>query len=190
MNQPAHEAPQEAIKAMLDGSIRYNLWNKIIRRSLFMDNGLWFEEGRNMGEDMLVLPLFAHARKLVSIQKPVYHYFSQNTFSQTKEYSDAQIRDVTLNVDRTIGLLRETITIDEAYYSFFKLNAKLPFLISEQRASYQQWQRLYPEANTHILRNRQQAFRTRLLQYAAYKKQYWLVWLYNIIVYRIVLRFS
>lgn len=36
MKQPAYGTPLEALKAMLSGAMKYNVWNKLIRRSLYV----------------------------------------------------------------------------------------------------------------------------------------------------------
>lgn len=50
-------------------------WVKLVRRSLFVDNGISYEPGINLSEDSLILyKLMMSNPKVVQIQKPLYHY--------------------------------------------------------------------------------------------------------------------
>lgn len=49
---------------MLIGPMHYNVWNKLIRRSLFTDYQIFFPEGYSMGEDMTMMMVAACAKKL------------------------------------------------------------------------------------------------------------------------------
>lgn len=71
---------------------------------------------------------------------------------------------------------------------YFKLCVKLPFLISTDISMYKLWGKWYDEANGYILKNRTVCARTRILQWMAWKKQYWFVWLYNMIIQKFVYR--
>src|SRR5690606_25768241 len=70
--------------------------------------------------------------------------------------------------------------------NFFKLNLKLPFLITENRNMYSLWRNWFPEANKYIAKNPSFSLRIKFLQYLAIYKVDWLVWLYNIILNRVV----
>ena len=64
MKQPAYDAPLEALKALLDGRMKYNVWNKLVKRSLYVDNNISFPAGHGMGEDMTMIRLAACATKV------------------------------------------------------------------------------------------------------------------------------
>lgn len=69
--------------------------------------------------------------------------------------------------------------------NFFKLNAKMPLLITDDRASHRLWAATFPEANRYIMQNRMQSLRMRLVQWMAAKGQFWAVRMY----YRLVFKF-
>lgn len=54
----------------------YHTWDKLIRRTLFIDNAINYEPGINMGEDHLILQkiLFIRPLKIKSIPEALYHY--------------------------------------------------------------------------------------------------------------------
>ena len=64
MKQPSYETPLEALKAMLSGAMKYNVWNKLVKRSLYVDNNIQLPAGYGMGEDMTMMMLFANAQKV------------------------------------------------------------------------------------------------------------------------------
>ena len=55
MKQPSYDTASDALKGMLGGAMKYNVWNKLIRRRLYVDNGIVFPSGYGMGEDMTMM---------------------------------------------------------------------------------------------------------------------------------------
>lgn len=73
--QVADENAEFIIKRMLSGSLHAGLWNKLVKRSLFVDNNILFPDGIDLREDMgfLILSLM-HAKKVEYLPKAFYHY--------------------------------------------------------------------------------------------------------------------
>lgn len=186
MKQPSFETPIEALKAMLSGGMKYNVWNKLVRRSLYTDNDIQFPAGYGMGEDMTMMMLFAHAQNVAYIPKAYYHYIKTNTNAFSQTYSDKHLVELKHNVQRIIDYMqnvyREAL---EKELNFFKLDVKFPFLIAGQ---YKRWEEWYPEANTYILQNKTVSVRTRYIQWLASKRQYWVVGLYSWVLNNFVYR--
>ena len=191
MKQPNYPSPLEALKGMLSGSMKYNVWNKLVRRSIYTENGIRFPEGHNMGEDMTMMQLFACARTVRYLPKAYYHYVRLNahSFTQTSD-SKAQeqhLEDLRYNVQRTISFIEKHYGQKlEREIAFFKLESKFPFLITTDRASFCRWTEWFPEANAYILQNKNVSFRSRLLQFMAAKGQFWYVRLYYMLLIRLV----
>lgn len=177
MKQPYFNTPMEALKAMLSGGMKYNVWNKLVRRSLYTDNGIEFPSGYGMGEDMTMMMLFAHAQKISYVPKAYYHYIKTNTNAFSQTYSDKHLVELKHNVQRIIDYMQKVCGgALEKELNFFKLDVKFPFLIAGQ---YKRWEEWYPEANTYILQNKTVSARTRYIQWFASKRQYWVVGLYS-----------
>ncbi len=69
-------------------------WNKLIKRDLYMDNGIRYVEGVDYNEDLLVmLPLCYHARRIVKLDRAFVHYVQTNGSSFTKRISRKNIED-------------------------------------------------------------------------------------------------
>lgn len=180
---------KELFVKMCRGVMRWNLWLFLVRRSLYEVNDIRFEEGMNMGEDMMVMMRLALCSGKVSILKiPLYHYIQTKSDSLTKNWAKAYFEQITANVQMVEDYLKVNYP-DNRFaeeLNFLKLNIKLPLLISLSTDDYKKWQKWYPEANRSIMNNTDIAFRTRMIQFIAAKRQYWLLKLYNLLVVKLV----
>ena len=188
MNQPSFTESKDAIQKMLNGSMRWNLWLFLVRRSLYEKHQIRFVPGLNMGEDLLVMvKLFIHAGKVVFLNKGLYHYGQSNGQSLTKIYSDVHIQEVVANVKEVEQYLLNSSFAGQLGSSidFLKLNIKLPLLISDQVEQYQRWLNWFPEVNDKVMYNSALPLRTRYIQWLAVKGHFWVIKLY----YRVVIKF-
>lgn len=188
MKQPYYDTPINALKGMLSGAMKYNVWNKLVKRSLYEQNGIYFPEGHGMGEDMTMMHLFAYAKKVYYLPEAFYHYVRFNTegFTQIGGKTDERkLADLRYNVQRTISFMENHFghQLDKEL-AFFQLEAKFPFLITDDKSSYLRWKEWFPEANRYIWQNKQLSFRSRFLQDMADRGQFWYVCLY----YRLVIK--
>lgn len=187
MKQPSFDTPMEALKAMLSGGMKYNVWNKLVKRSLYVDNNISFPAGYGMGEDMTMMMLFAHAKSVAYIPRAFYHYVKLNTGAFSQTYSDRHLVELKHNVERIAVYLQAAVDDNiEKELAFFKLEAKFPFLITDKHSKYRLWSEWYPEANSYIPVNSNVSARSRCLQWAAWKGQWWIVWLHYQLVIRVV----
>ena len=189
MNQPSFTSPWDAIEKMLSGTMRWNLWLFMAKRSLYEKHHIRFIPKMNMGEDLMVtIKLFTHAQNVKYIGRALYHYGQGNPESLTKVYSDRHIAEVTRNVEEVGYYLQQSSYKDQlgSLLDFLKLNIKLPLLISNRKEDYRKWLAWFPEANGKIMENKQLALRTRLLQFAAYKKWFLLLQIYDRLVTKVI----
>lgn len=187
MRQPSYPTSLEALKGMLSGVMKYNVWNKLVRRCLYADNGIAFPDGYGMGEDMTMMRLFSCARRVAYVGKAFYHYvkLNSNAFSQT--YSERHLIELRHNTDSTLAYLNGKYGSALANeYEYFKLDVKFPFLITDDYKKYNLWQKWYPEANQYILSNKRLSLRSRMLQLLAAKKCFWLIAAYYKLVYKFI----
>lgn len=187
MRQPELSTSFDALKSMLGGGMKYNVWNKLVKRILYTDNRIQFPEGHGMGEDMTMIMLFVHARNVKYVPKAFYHYVKLNTSAFSSTVSDKHWIDLRYNLDNTVNYISNVYGNRlEQDIAFFKLEAKFPFLIMGNSKLFRLWKEWYPEANKYILQNKNISYRSRMLQWFAWKKQYWIVWLYNIVISKFV----
>lgn len=187
MKQPAYDTPLEALKAMLSGVMKYNVWNKLVRRSIYVENKIDFPAGYGMGEDMTIMLLFAYAERISYLPHAFYHYVKLNTNAFSQTYSKRHLQELQHNVatitDKLETLFGNTL---EQEISFLKLEAKFPFLFSNDRKKRKLWQEWYPEANRFILQNHNISMRSRLIQWCAWKNLNFIVSIYRLLLNRIV----
>ncbi|MGM9767302.1 MAG: glycosyltransferase family 2 protein [Candidatus Cryptobacteroides sp.] len=191
MKQPYYGTPMEALKAMLGGAMKFNVWNKLVKRSLYIDNGVLFPAGYGMGEDMTMMLLFAYAKRVAYLPKAFYHYVKLNTNAFSQTYSERHLEELRHNVQNTEARLN--ILYGDALkqeISFLKLEAKFPFLLSSDKRKQQLWREWYPEANEYILKNHNISIRSRAIQWCAWKRLDFIVslyqWFLNKLVYGII----
>lgn len=188
MSNPVYETADSMLRqGLLGGNMKYNVWNKLVRRSLYTNNDILFPAGHAMGEDMTMIRLAACAKSVAYVPKALYHYVKLNANAYSATISERHKIDIRFNVDQTVESLEKKFvnTLDKEI-AFFKLNTKLPFLITDDSSQYEVWKEWWPEANKYIGENKQQALRTRLVQWLAAKGQFWAVKLYFKVVYKLV----
>lgn len=187
MKQPDYDTPMEALRGILSGAMKYNVWNKLVKRSLYVENQICFPEGYGMGEDMTMIRLFACAQKVTYLPEAFYHYVKLNGEAFTNTFSERHLRDIKHNVDETTAFVcNKVVSRIHPYIDYFKLNVKYPFIISDKREMYQLWRCWYPEANDSIGTNPHSSLRSKVLQYAAKYKQYWVLWLHYKLIHQFV----
>jgi glycosyltransferase involved in cell wall biosynthesis len=189
MNQPAFQTPWEALEKMMLGTLRWNLWLFLVKRSLYEQHNIRFTPGMNMGEDLMVMvKLFSYAEHVAFIDEALYRYRQSNSASLTKTYTDAHIEQVTRNINDVESFLKASRYASKLgnLMEQLKLNIKLPLLISAKTKQYKRWRNWFPEANAYVWDNKALPLRTRLIQYFAWKKQFWLLKIYYYFVIRFV----
>ena len=134
-----------------------------------------------------MMMLFARAQKVAYIPRAFYHYVKLNTGAFSQTYSDRHLVELKHNIQRICDYMQITLGDKvEQELAFFKLDAKSPFLISDDSNKYKLWQEWYPEVNSYILQNKNVSFRSRILQWFAWKGQFWLVKLHYYLLYKLV----
>ena len=191
MRQPDCATPQEALKAMLAGRMKFNVWNKLVRRHLYADGQVSFPEGYAMGEDMTMMLLFAVASRVAYVPRAFYHYVKLNAEAYSRNFSLRHWESVRYNIRRVESALCGRGDLD-LEIACMKLEAKFPFLMSGDREMYRLWMLNYPEANAYISKNRYVSFRRRAVQWCAARDWWWPVrlhyWLVGRLVYGIIYR--
>lgn len=185
MKEHYYKTPQEALRACLVGNMKYNVWNKLVRKSLYDKNNIFFPEGRSMGEDMTMMRLLACSRKTGFVPKALYHYVKTNNCSITSIYSDEHIADLEKNVSWTVDFVCRHIDEKRILKDIvnFKLSTKLPFLISYKKSDFEHWLKMFPEVNDKSFYT-DQSLRIRLIQLWASRKWYTLLRMHYFFIYK------
>ena len=187
MRQADYSTPLEALKKLMGGVMRWNLWLWAIRRDLWGD--LRFEPDANMGEDMMaVLSLLGRASSVSQIHKPLYSYNAVNSASISKQFGGKNRAQIERNLKRLEENLKRTVLQDDLgdSISYLKLYLKLPLLQSTDREDYRVWYSWMPESNAYAVKNPLLPLHTKVQQWMAEHKLYIGLKLYYILIYRFI----
>lgn len=185
LSQPNYSTPVEALYGIMRGEMKYNVWNKLVRRELYSANDIKFPSGLGMGEDMTMIKLFCNAKTSAYVSNAYYHYVKINTQAFSQTYSATHLKELLQNVADLSDYLEKRL--GENYtelISYFKLEVKFPFLISDKKEKYKVWQDWFRDANDYVWKNPSISFRRKLLQGMASLNQWWYVKLYYKALYK------
>lgn len=188
MPMPCYADTDTALRGLLSGQLRWNLWLFMIRRDLYLKSQAHFIEGADMGEDMFILiKLFSYAKSVAFVPEALYHYVKQNNCSVTTLSPQLLMQRQKRNLDEVIKFLTNNCKSNyQRELNFFKLIVKMPLLITDDERSYQVWSKSFPEANKYIMDNKLQSLRMRLIQLMASRKNFWIIKFYYRFVYKFV----
>ncbi len=134
---------------ILSGQTMTCVWNKLIKRELYITNSIKTIEGVNLGEDFTVIPkLIFYAKKISKVDKFLYHYIQFNSESYTKKVNLKYIK----NLEGVISLLELFFDdLDPKYKNSLlecKLRKKLELILKVDNELMSYVVNLYPETNT------------------------------------------
>ncbi len=82
-------SPKDLNLAVIKHDVPNNIWGRLIRRSLYVDNNIRVTDGVNMSEDLNVLPRLLYYSKLISsVPNVLYFYDCTNSSSYTASFSE------------------------------------------------------------------------------------------------------
>lgn len=181
--QPRFDAPEDAVRGMLRGTMKYNVWNKLCRRSLYTNNNITFPDGKSMGEDLTMIMVFLHAKGCAYVNKPLYNYV-QNPNQMTAVYNEEKLESLRYNCNRLSQYIDQHF--DQigyrTEYSALKQLMKWPFLLDGKYSSYQRWHRWFPESNAYIWQTKGVNTRIKFIEWCAAKHLLPIIWLHYILV--------
>jgi hypothetical protein len=93
MERPHFQTRQGFILDMVKPSIHHTIWGRMIRKSLYTDNGIQAKEGVNIGEDLQVMSQLAYyAGQVESIWDVVCFYDCTNDLSYMNQFDTRHIK--------------------------------------------------------------------------------------------------
>lgn len=186
ISQPYFPTPLEAVRGMLRGSMKYNVWNKICRRALYEDNHICFPDGHAMGEDLTMIMVALHAQRCVYVDKTLYNYV-QNEGQMTANYDQKKLASLRFNCDRLQNYIQsnfQDLSLESENASLCQL-MKWPFLLDGKLSSYRKWQKWFPESNRHIWQTKGVNFHIKFIEWCAAKHLFPIVWLHYLLVIKL-----
>ena len=154
--EPSFASGQEALLAYLKGKGTTSaMWNKLIRRSLYLQYNIKCKEGCNFAEDAVVTyPLYAVANKVVRLQETLYAY-QINPASMAGTTDKEKLSKAYRQIDENIQTVQDRFKqfgIDVQFpkeYNWWLLCLKASVLYRERNVS--KWKSMYPESHQYLL---------------------------------------
>ncbi len=176
--EPKANCADEAVKHMLSRTMQYNVWNKLVRISIYRENGITFPTGRSMGEDITMIKLFAVADKVCYLPKAYYHYIKWNTGAMTQVFNQKKLKELKENIeDLSHFLCHRRPAVFDNEMDYMKLWAKFRFLLTSGKGgTYKMWKEWFVDSNKSICILPGANTRIKLLMKMAAKNQWWFVW--------------
>jgi len=123
-------------RMLLQNTVSHQLWARLIRRQLFVDHELYFEEGINQGEDYSMMPRVLFYATRFTINRLVYHYRVDRvgTFTDHKPLhhvvsylkANGRVKDYFLENDQEgVYLTALQIGLLKAYYTGVEAGMKM-----------------------------------------------------------------
>lgn len=159
IKQEIIESPEALLDAVMREYFMGNLWNKLIKRNLFVRNNVRFLDGVNMAEDTnVLLKVLALSITVKYIPIAYYHYVISNSNSLTHNSNqiiraESQYNHITSLIDAIDYLSSfylERITKENMI--IYKLLAKRLYLFSSNMNNFKLWSDIYPEVNPFVFR--------------------------------------
>lgn len=189
MRQADYDTPVQALKNLMGGTMRWNLWLFMVKRELIENNNIRFIPGANMGEDMMfMLKAFSFASIVKQIHQSLYCYNAVSTSSISRQFSEERRKEVSENLGQALECVGKSEYADELalYFNQLKLYVKLPLLMSTVKSNYLIWYNWMPEANGDYFANKSLPVRTRMVQWMAANRLWVGVKTYYVFVYKLV----
>lgn len=147
------ELPQkgkEIIKSWYKHVVPLYCHNKLVRRSIYVDNNILPWDNLNMWEDMsLFARILYYAENVTQVHGTYYHYNRCNTGAMTYFYGIKEARQM-IQIARNIEIFySDKFDKKEFQYTInaYKYLAKLN-LITDSFSMYKQFRKIFPESNS------------------------------------------
>lgn len=143
------DAPTYA-KGLILNTVQGNIWNKIIKRSLFEEHKIKFIEGLDVAEDYNVLFKILHfSRNIIHLNESLYYYCHNNPDSLSKQLNSRRIYQALGNAKDMIKFIQDK-NVDiysENELNRFKFLSKRKLLLSLKIDDFKSWSIVFPESN-------------------------------------------
>lgn len=98
------------------------VWNKCVKRSLYVDNTVHFPEYSHAEDAVLMLQMIGYASSIVHLKEPLYHYRKDNPRALTRQGHKYRVNELILNYmalcEQYEGAVSDPVAciIDDVYY--------------------------------------------------------------------------
>lgn len=89
-------------------------WNKLYKKSLFIDNNLWFPEGKKYEDTLVVYKILAQAKKVSYLDKSLYRYVERKESIMKTEKTEDRLMARELAAKEAIEFFKNDIDLKQA----------------------------------------------------------------------------
>ena len=189
MRQNDYDTPLQALKNLMGGTMRWNLWLFLVRSELLAHNNIRFIDGANMGEDMqFMIKAFCAAKNVVQCHEALYRYNAVSESSLSRQFSEVRRAEIETNLKEVATAINDSPYAEALAPSIndLKLYLKRPLLVSDDRNNYELWYNWFPEANAYATANKSLPLHIRFLQGMAAQRRWGGVGLYYHLVHQFI----
>lgn len=146
----------DCISLLLRADLDVSLSNKLIRKSLYVDNEVHVVRGLDMGEDFCtILRLFYYAKKVGYLEFVSFYYNKHNSSSATSHYTEKSLNDLVAVVIYVENFLKKKNIFDKYSRDFleYKIIVKNLHLWNgiEKKEIFKKGIELFPEISNFTL---------------------------------------
>ena len=136
---------------MLQSKIHCGLWNKMVKKDIWIENNITFETGIDMWEDVCtIIPVSICCKSISIIKTPLYHYNLKNQSSYTHSLNSTSLKSMEMVIEKLNTFLYINARPLLPLLNYLKLTVKLNGLVSTSGKTFNTYTLLYPEANHYI----------------------------------------
>ncbi|TXY02474.1 glycosyltransferase family 2 protein, partial [Vibrio mimicus] len=145
----------DCVKKLFTGHISNSNWNKLVLRTIFIENGICFHSGYDLGEDFFVTTrVFLNSKKIASVNCALYNYNQCNITSLTRNVCFKSLDDYCEIVEMINSELMykslDKVISEELIHLKLDLKALLAYYSKGDFLRIKKALEIYPETNVFI----------------------------------------
>ena len=147
MRNPDFSTAEEMLtKGFLSGKMKFNVWNKLVKRSIYFDNRISFPDGYGMGEDTTMILLAAKSKRVAYLPEAMYHYVDPIRRPSRTRFQTSTFLILNTTSAELSHFLKDVISLKGEILRMFKLGLIIPCLTDGRWKEAEYWEKRYPEA--------------------------------------------
>ena len=153
VKEDLNRAPADCLKYIIT-ICQGIIWTKLVRKGLFFENNITWVEGLDMGEDLLICSkLFAHAKKVVNVDVPLYHYrkTNPNSFCNDAKKNQYKFESLVKVTESVIEYLKKWSPLYDAEFILMKAKIKQICLFMGDKSLRRQVYKIWQECDKSLI---------------------------------------
>ncbi len=166
---------KQDIENLWNGKLHPGMWNKLIKKELYINNQIMPSPKVNIVEDYYVNSrLFAFAKKIAYVPKAFLHYWQENENSICKNISDKHLEEFSWHIQSTKSFLKENQLEKQLKKAFLVKTLNYILWLSHWQYNKERVNDICPESNKlyYIWKNPKWSFRTKFV-YSCAQLEMW-----------------